>query len=215
MDTKTILIIGAGPRVGLSTASKFFKEGFKILLISRDGSRMEKMIKDISGNGQGVSVYEADVADSNTLLNTFKEIISTHDAIDVILYNVAHIVQNNILEESEESLVHDYRVNVVGLLTAAKFFSNNLQRTQGAILITGGSIAVEPKPDYASLSMTSAALRSMMDCLAYTLRDKNIYVALLMIHGSIDDGTRLHSPVSIANMLWGLYRDRLVNEIMI
>ncbi|KAB7530270.1 SDR family NAD(P)-dependent oxidoreductase [Flagellimonas olearia] len=215
MDTKTILIIGAGPRVGLSTASKFFKEGFKILLISRDGSRLERMKKDISGNGQVVSVYEADVADSNTLLNTFKEIISAHGTIDAILYNVAHIVHNNILEESEEGLVHDYRVNVIGLLTASKFFSNSLQRTQGSILIIGGSIAVEPKPEYASLSMTSAALRSMMYCLADTLKDKNIYVALLMIHGSIDNGTRLHSPINIANMLWGLYRDRLVNEIMV
>ncbi|MGO3707191.1 MAG: SDR family NAD(P)-dependent oxidoreductase [Mesonia hippocampi] len=210
---KVLLIVGAGSRVGFAAAKKFINEGFKVLLLSRNQGNLNILKGELLKYGDDVVAYVADVSDE-TNLNQTLDIISKNHKIDVLLYNVARIVQKDILEEASGDLQLDYHANVIGLQLLVKGLLKNLTETKGTILVTGGGIALHPKPAYASLSMTSAALRSMVNCLENSLKPKNIFIALLMVNHRISEDSSLHHPDKIANTFWGLYNDKSVLEVL-
>ena len=55
---KSILIIGAGTGLSLGVARKFGKQGFKVGLISRSKSNLEKLAETL--NTEGIESYYAE-----------------------------------------------------------------------------------------------------------------------------------------------------------
>ena len=48
---KTLVIFGAGPGLGVSTARRFGKEGFRIALVSRNAGRLKSFVEDLAAEG--------------------------------------------------------------------------------------------------------------------------------------------------------------------
>lgn len=215
MERKTLLIIGAGERLGRTVASTFLTKGFNVLLVGRSLSKLKKLKAQLANGSNQVNVYPADVADSDKLARQLEIIKRDNNKIDVMLYNAASINNRNILDEFESDIIYDFKVNVLGLLTAVKHLEDYLKKSNGTILVTGGGIAIHPKPDYASLSITSAGLRSMVRCLSSTLRNHGVYVGIILVNGSIDEKCPLRNPQNIADQFWKLNKEKRTIEILL
>ena len=83
----------------------------------------------------------------------------------------------------------------------------------GAILITGGGLAITPYADYLPLSMDKAALRAMVQALTPVLNKKNIYIGTVQVTGVIGSNEKF-LPKNIAEEFWKLYDKRHTNEII-
>lgn len=215
MLKKVILIIGAGERLGRAIASRFLTEGFDLLLMSRNVSKLEELKTQLTNGINKIEVYPTDISDNEEFTHQLDIIRSSYKKIDVILYNVASINKGNILNMGETDILYDFKVNVLGLLTAVRSLKHCILKSTGTILITGGSIAIHPKPDYAALSITSAGLLAMVRCLSFTLRDCGIYVATILIDGKIDENCMLRNPQNIADQFWKLYKERYTTEVLL
>lgn len=215
MDSRVVLIVGAGDRLGSAIAKKFLGEGFHVLLLSRNINNLTKLKRSLTQNAGDIDVYSADVADTVQLTNQFELIKRRYERIDVIIYNAASIVNRTILDEREEAVLYDFRVNVVGLLTTAVCFESQLKKSAGALLVTGGGIAIYPKPDYASLSITSAALFAMVRCLSFSLKSLGVFVGTILVNGKIAENCPLRKPQYIADQFWRLYNERETVEILL
>jgi short-subunit dehydrogenase len=209
---KSILIIGAGPGLSLGVAEKFAAEGFAINLISRNQNNLEKMKQELHAKGIDAAYAVADAGNANQLDEAINSLSQNQSGFDVVLYNAAVLKSKDILEETSESLVHDFTINVANALHVLQLTHAGLKQKKGALLLTGGGLAIHPSADYGSLSIGKAGIRS----LAYQLNEKlatdGIYVGLLTVAGFIKPDSETHSPSVLADLFWKLYKERTVIE---
>lgn len=119
----TLLVIGSGPGIGVSTASLFASHGFKhIILTSRNAERLTQeaeTVKKAAAGAQGeirVDTLTLDLAGSKDSLNeTFGKVDGllkeSGSELEVVLYNGARVGPSVIGEWDVSGLEEDLRVS--------------------------------------------------------------------------------------------------------
>lgn len=209
-----LVIVGSGPGVGAGIAKKFGSNGFRVVLISRTKSSMERSLEDLRQahiESHGVS---ADAADPGSIKTAFNQVKKEFGATDVMVYNAANIVPGDPLSLTEQQLIDDFKVNTVGALTSAQqVIPEMVERQRGTLFFTGGGIALTPNPLYTSLSIGKAALRSLALSLEETLSPYGIYVGQVLIADHVKKGT-YYDPDRIADVFWELYNKKDQREYL-
>jgi short-subunit dehydrogenase len=86
--------------------------------------------------------------------------------------------QATLAEHPRDTFNIDLAINIGGALVAAQSVAPKMsERDAGTILPTGGGFALEPNPEYLSLSIGKAGIRAMAHALFQSLKEKGIHVA--------------------------------------
>ncbi|MDX1991324.1 MAG: SDR family NAD(P)-dependent oxidoreductase [bacterium] len=202
MVDKVCVVVGAGPGIGLAVAKRFAREGYRPVLVARRVSELGNYAAEVGSNAYTVA---ADAGNPVSLREAFSEIAVRVGKPEVLVYNAAavHDGKPSILEV--DSLIADFRVNVGGALVAAQQVIGYMREAKrGTILLTGGGLALNPAPTYASLAIGKAGLRSLAYSLAGELEPDGIHVATVTVAGFVQKGTYF-DPDSIAEVYWTLH----------
>jgi len=184
---KSILIIGAGPGLSRSVAEKFAAKGFSISLISRNEDNLRSIKHELEAKGIPVAYAAANVADAAGLHKAIHTLSARVSGFDAVLYNAAVVKAKDIMDESVAEMMNDFAVNVAGTVQALQSAYAGLKEKQGALLLTGGGLGVQPLAAYGSLSIGKAGVRSLAYQLHHRLKDEGIYVGLLTVAGFTTD----------------------------
>ncbi|HYB31412.1 MAG TPA: SDR family NAD(P)-dependent oxidoreductase [Solirubrobacteraceae bacterium] len=158
VDSRHLLLIGAGPGVGASVARRFGREGFRSTLISR-GETLEKLAAELRGDGLETEAVVADIEDLDGYRASLERIFGAPGAPGVVVYNAALPDPGEILDTTVGRLRIAYDVDVLGAVVAAQVAVPVLRSAgSGTLLFTSGGFADHPMPAVASLSMGKAAL---------------------------------------------------------
>jgi NAD(P)-dependent dehydrogenase (short-subunit alcohol dehydrogenase family) len=199
-------VVGAGPGVGLAVARRFGREGFIAALVARRAEALEGYTTALAQDDVVTYGFAGDAGDGDSLRGAFAQIATQVGAPDVLVYNAARVHSGVPSALSEDEALEDFRINVVGALVAAQAVIPHMRAVQrGTILITGGGLALYPSPQYASLALGKAALRSLAFTLGAELEADGIHVATVTIAGSVQPGTYF-DPDRIAEVYWGLHQ---------
>lgn len=209
-----LVIVGAGPGVSAGIARKFGSNGFRVVLIARTELSLQRSLEDLSRVHIESYGITADASDPDSIKTAFTQIENLYGITDVLVYNAAHIAPGDALSLTEQQLIDDLKVNTVGALTTAQqVIPGMVERKQGTLFFTGGGIALNPNPLYASLSIGKAAVRSLALSLAETLEPHGIYVGQVLIADHVQQGT-YYDPDRIADVYWELYNNRDQKEYL-
>lgn len=88
MDKKTIVVVGAGQGLGNHVAKRFGKEGFRVVLMARNGESLKRYQQEFTDEGIETFVHEADAEQPQTLETAFDWVKQQFGAPDVLVYNV-------------------------------------------------------------------------------------------------------------------------------
>jgi short-subunit dehydrogenase len=213
--SKTIIIFGAGAGISQSVAKAFGKKGFSVALVSRNAEKLSAFVTALAQDNIHAKAFTADVSDTTALKNAITEIKNTFGTIDVVHYNAASLRMVNIQDETAETLIKDFAINVAGLQTVALLTMNELEANKGAILTTGGGFAMYPSADWASLSIGKAGIRNLSESLSQVLGKKGVFVGTVTVGGYVTPQSEIHNPDNIALHFWKLYSDRNNFEIQL
>jgi short-subunit dehydrogenase len=211
MTQKLLLIVGAGPGISLSTAKKFGREGFQVALIARRLDALQQYEEELLHLGIKAKGFVGDISAEDSLKSAIKSVLKTYGKIDVLLYNAAAGKPGKPTNLNAEDLINDFNISVVGALTTVKASLPYMEN--GAILMTGGGLALTPYADFASLSIGKAGIRSFANSLHQELSPKGIYVGTLTIKGFVQEGTYF-SAKNIANAFYRMYEEQKEAEII-
>ena len=64
---KTFLSIGAGPGMGLATAERFAREGFRIVLSARNAGKTDALAGDLRAKGHTVETRTVEAGDPDSV----------------------------------------------------------------------------------------------------------------------------------------------------
>lgn len=202
----SIIIVGAGPGIGLAAARRFGSQGLTVGLIARREQTLRQCRDDLAAAGVRALYRVADCGREAELGPALQEIQAEAGTPEVLLYNAANIKWKNLLDETAAGLTADFEVNVAGALTAVRAVLPALRAAnKGTFLFTGSMFAEDPVPAFGSLSIGKAGLRNLAHGLAKSLRGTAIRVHYLSIQGRVTTEDPQRSPAVIAERCWQLH----------
>ncbi|MGO4569592.1 SDR family NAD(P)-dependent oxidoreductase [Rhizobium sp. 2YAF20] len=203
---KTFLSIGSGPGIGTATAERFAREGYRVVLTSRDPAKLAGRVAQLESNGYTVAAKAVDAGDLASISTLIKETEAEFGAINVLHFNSASMHSATIETQPADTFVPDLTVNIGAPLVAIQDVSRGmLQRGEGTILLTGGMFGVTPHPDYLSLSIGKAGIRSLTHGLFDSFKDRGVHVAMVNVATLVaPDSPEAHG---IAEAFWNLHAE--------
>lgn len=201
--TKLFTIVGMGDGMGLAITRRFAREGFAIAMIARNPDKLQAFKTTLQAEGYEAHAFVADAGEEAALQSAFAAIQTQLGDSDVLVYNAATPKMASILNETTDTLAIDFKINVAGALTATKAVLPAMQtKGQGTIIFTGGGFALYPSPDFGSLSLGKAGIRSLAKMLAEALKADGIRVSTITICGIVNPEDDKYNPDQIAEAYW-------------
>lgn len=153
-----VLILGAGPRIGVSVAEKFASSGYKVAVVSRSGNKTV----------EGVLSLKADLTKPDSISALFNAVKTEfHVSPSVVIYNAAALTnppaKESMFSTSAESVESDLNVNVISPYVAAQQavigWETLPKETKKTFIYTGNimNVSILPMPMMLTLGMGKAA----------------------------------------------------------
>lgn len=201
---KTFLSIGTGPGMGLATAERFAREGFRVVLGARQLDKTRDLASRLEAQSYKVDASVVDAADPASIAALVEDVERRFGAIDVLHYNAASMRQAGIGTQPASTFNSDLAVNIGGALAAVQAVAARMAaRGTGDILLTGGGFALAPSPDYLSLSIGKAGIRALALGLFDSLRTQGVHVATVTVAGFVSPGSV--NAEKVAEAFWRLH----------
>jgi short-subunit dehydrogenase len=202
IDNRHLLLVGAGPGLGMALARRFANGGYRVTLVARSTDGLGDLASRLEDTGSQIDTIVADASDPEALRARMAELYAEHGAPGVIIYNAVMGAPDKLLESSVEHLQMAYAVDVISAIVLTQVAAPAMRTAgSGTIMVTGGGFADHPIPALATISLGKAALRSAATMLGADLEADGIRVATLTIAGQIVAGTAF-DPENIAKRYW-------------
>jgi short-subunit dehydrogenase len=187
VDRRHLLLVGAGPGLGMAVAHRFAVGGYRVTLVARSADRLGDLAATLADTGVGTRMTE---------------LYRGRAAPGVIIYNAVMGAPDRLMDSTVAHLQEAYAVDVIGAIVVAQVAAPAMKAAGfGTIIVTGGGFADHPIPGLATVSLGKAALRSAATMLGADLEPDGIRVATLTIAGQIVAGTAF-DPELIAERYW-------------
>ena len=202
IDSGHLLLVGAGPGLGLAIARRFAAGGYRVTLVARSAGRLAELARNLDDTGAEINIVEADASTPEDLRTRIAEVYSEPGAPGAVIYNAVLGAPDQLLSSTVTHLQQAYAVDVIGAIVVAQEAAPAMKAAgSGTMIVTGGGFADHPIPALATVSLGKAALRSAATMLGADLGPHGIRVATLTIAGQIAAGTAF-DPARIAERYW-------------
>jgi NAD(P)-dependent dehydrogenase (short-subunit alcohol dehydrogenase family) len=206
----SIVIVGAGPNLGLAVGQRFGREGFAVGLVSRTQAKHDELAAQLQSEGIDAAGAAADIRDSDALAAAIASLAGRLGPVEVLEYSPlpAPEFMKPILETTVDDVRGPLEFSVLGAVAAARAVLGPMREAgRGTILYTTGGAAINPYPLRAGVGISFAAEVAYARMLHDELADSGIHVAHTAIAGRIAPGED-HEPDEIADLLWHHHTER-------
>jgi len=128
INIKTAIVTGASKGVGLATVKRLSENGYKVIAVSRNLSKVSKLISD------NVEVYNLDITDSKAIevfFEKYKDI-----TLDLLVNNAGGgSGPTHIINETPENFRKAYDINVTGPMYLSQLFVPCMERSESPTII--------------------------------------------------------------------------------
>jgi len=219
MKSKTCLIAGIGPGVGLSLAKAFATKGYGIAMMARGQSALQSYAQEIEQFGQQAFYEPTDLTDFDSVTQSYAKLEATAGVPDVIIYNGGRWVEKEPLKWSSVEFMTELSLCVGAahhLFTLS--YENMRKRDSGTYIFTGGGLALYPQfgKNVIPLTAGKSALRGYATALDSYLEGTNIRACTVTIAGQVATHTPF-DPDLIANAFFSATEQPILqwkNEII-
>lgn len=188
-ESKAVLIVGAGPRLGAAIARRLGRDGYTAALVSRRLSSVEQVGQALRSEGVEAQWEAADVSRPEELAAAIGALATRVGPIEVAVHNISTWRDGGALELQPRDLLADLGVGTASLLTIAQAVAPAMiERGRGTILATGSAAADSPTPAAPSLSLQKSALRVLVRAMAGELGPQGVHCATVTVEGLIGEG---------------------------
>lgn len=196
-------IVGVGPGLSAAMARRFSAGGFGVGFVSRGDAHIRPLAEELSA-ANAAAWHCADAGDAEALTDALTALEDKLGPPDVLIYNPSVMRPEGSLDIPLQTVRDEFDVNVVGALACAQHVAPGMKaRGRGSILFTGGGLALEPYPEWTSLALGKAALRSLAFSLFKELAPHGLHVAVISVCGIVEPGGPF-DPDVVAEEYWRL-----------
>ena len=218
---RTIVVCGYGPGISDAVANKFGGEGFQVALVARNAEKLEKACGAFEARGVKAAAFPADLTDPDAAKGLVIRVHEKLGPVTVIHWNAYANVAGDVMAADAAALRTVFDVSVTSLVLVVQAALADLKASNGAVLVTNGSLALfEPKVDAMAvhwgamgLAIANSAKHKLVGLLTEKLRAEGITVGEVVVLGLVkgtawDSGNATIEPGAIAARFWDIYSKR-------
>ncbi len=222
---ETVVIVGAGPKLGAALGRRFAREGCSVALLARNPDTIhaiEGPVRRAAGGAQTpgrILALPCDASDSQVVIEAFRKIQASLGAPSVLVYNAGAFQRGGILALAPDRVEQVWRVACLGaLLCAQQVLPDMVKAGRGTILLTGATASLRGSAGFASFAIGKFGLRALGQSMAREFGPLGIHVAHIVIDGQIDAARAggaqnmeqtppsTLDPDALADVYWQLHR---------
>jgi NADP-dependent 3-hydroxy acid dehydrogenase YdfG len=206
----SLVIVGAGPNLGLAVARRFGREGLSVGLVSRNQDKLDGLVAELREDGVTAAGAAADIRDSDGLAAAIGSLAAELGAVEVLEYSPlpAKEFMKPILETTVDDVRGPLEFSVLGAVAATQaVIGPMIDAGRGTILFTTGGAAIKPYPLRAGVGISFAGEVAYARMLHEEVAERGVHVAHTAIPGRIAPGAD-HEPADIAEILWSHHTGR-------
>ncbi|WP_326657212.1 SDR family NAD(P)-dependent oxidoreductase [Streptomyces sp. NBC_00385] len=207
---KTLVVVGAGPGLGMGVARAFGLQGFQVGLIARTKGKLDTLVSELAELGITAAAFPADIRDRDALTTALTAARDMLGPIDVLEYSpsptgpITHAAQTTV-----DSAAAQFELHVLGAVTAVgQVLPEMLARGEGTLLLTTGVSSTVPAPFLANVGMAMAGLRNWAHTLHAELKSQGIYAGTVTIASGVVPGGGEADPDAIGARYYSMYQQR-------
>jgi short-subunit dehydrogenase len=174
------IVIGASSGIGECVAKGLAADGYRPVLIARNGEKLRRLAGSISASGhQRPLVYPLDITDHEMTSGVMDEIVGLETPIDVIVHSAAAYVKGS-LGEDIESVRHILEANLVSHYAVLQALIPILkQQRHGHVFTIASRAGKYGYPGVGIYGASKSALIGLSESLYRELAPLNIKVTTL------------------------------------
>ena len=191
IDTKVILITGAGSGIGRASSVALQKIGHTVILAGRQAEKLAETKEICSKDGGEILIVPTDVADPDSVERLFKTITKQYSRLDVLFNNAGINAPEKPIDElsfEEWKEVVDINLNGSFLCASRAVALMKKQKPQGGRIINNGSIAAyTPRPLTAAYAATKHAVSGLTKSISLDGRPFDIACGQIDIGNAVSE----------------------------
>lgn len=180
--SKTALITGGSGGIGLELAKLFAKDKYNLILVARDGGRLQSVGTELMAQfGIQVTTIANDLFKRESPFEIYDELKSKGITVNVLVNNAGQGEYGEFAETDINRELDIIQLNIGAYITMTKLFLQDmLVRNEGKILNVGSIAGEMPGPWQSVYHGTKAFVNSWSEAIRNELKSTNISVTVLL-----------------------------------
>jgi NAD(P)-dependent dehydrogenase (short-subunit alcohol dehydrogenase family) len=177
LQDRVAIITGAASGIGAGTAAVFAEQGARLVLVDRDGDRLDETASELPVTQESAVTYAGDVANRETAQGAERLAREMFGGVD-ILFNNAGVMTSGDFRDVDEAAWDDVlNINLRGMyLMCRAVLPGMLERGRGAIVNTSSVMALLTEPGYEAYTTSKAGIIGLTKALAVSYATQGIRV---------------------------------------
>lgn len=175
------LITGASTGIGATYADRLAKRGYDLILVARDGIKLEQLAADIAERyGVAAQAFPADLTDTASL-KTVEQLIQATPALSLLINNAGTILPGGFKNSDVEAIDKLIQLNVTSVARLSRVALDGLRQHQhGGIINIASVLALAAEISDPVYTASKAFVLTFTQSLQVELADSGLYFQVVL-----------------------------------
>jgi 3-oxoacyl-[acyl-carrier protein] reductase len=166
-NSNTVAIVtGASQGIGRSTAIRLARDFRAIVLAARNSVALQEVSNAVQAEGAQTLICDLDLSKPEAAENLIKASLDRFGRIDALLNIAGAVPQIDLFEMTDEQWQEGMALKLHGARRIAIRAWDALKKSGGSVVFMSGSAALDPKPAFAAVAATNAAITALAKAFA-------------------------------------------------
>ena len=166
MKNSVAVVTGASQGIGRSTAIRLARDFSAVVLAARNAAELDEVAAEVRKNGAEPLVLALDLSLPDSPETVVKTTLDRYGRIDALLNIAGAVPQIDLFEMTDAQWTAGMELKLHGARRLTIRAWEALKQNQGSVVFMSGSAALDPKPGFAAVAATNAAIIALAKAFA-------------------------------------------------
>jgi 3-oxoacyl-[acyl-carrier protein] reductase len=166
MKNTVAIVTGASQGIGRSTAIRLARDFKAVVLAARNGQALDEVAEAVRQVGAAPLTCAVDLSETEAATTVVEGALKEFGRVDALLNIAGAVPQIDLFEMTDEQWKAGMELKLHGARRLTVRAWDALKQAKGSVVFMSGSAALDPKPAFAAVAATNAAIIALAKAFA-------------------------------------------------